>query len=534
MFLFQANTAIFRNILNMFICNDNKDNYHSHNKKDNYLLIKIISGYIILVNDFNLDNLHKFQFILNHSSKQNTPMNSVSDIKEDINGTSFDSENYKSKNKKNKNFKKNQYKKEIINTMLGRNNNSEFVKLNVSSSKQSLNSNVTSNDILNNLNNPQLILENNNSNNTKKSIINSNSNTNNNLINNRDSYKDKSAKIISKKKLKNINQIEKPKKIIIEENLNEEENMTSEMFLKKLVNNGINEIKISIYILNILFILAIIYGFIKIVFSVKCLMEIIEIFEDFSVISYRYSSIYYYFNSLRTLLVFPDFGNETIFDTINENMNERLKKMNYVLDFKLDKYPSVGNYYWIAGTNMKKPRPSPSYINITCYEDQLCRKIINHTKYEVFSEGIKMAVTTMYQQIINIYEDYKKNKENIKESKFIKEKFINSQYEQIDINLNYVIISVEYRVYEAFINDLTSLIEKYNSLIEMLNICMIIYIFIAEFIVIVFIVFKLKKKIKTIENVTFKINKSINHMLKRNLYFENKEEDSFLMINNSK
>ena len=68
----------------------------------------------------------------------------------------------------------------------------------------------------------------------------------------------------------------------------------------------------------------------------------------------------------------------------------------------------------------------------------------------------------------------------------------------------------------------------------MLNIGMIIYNFIAVFNVIVFIIFKLKKIIKIIQKVTFKINKSINHMLKRNLYFENKEEDSFLMINNSK
>ena len=40
-----------------------------------------------------------------------------------------------------------------------------------------------------------------------------------------------------------------------------------------------------------------------------------------------------------------------------------------------------------------------------------------------------MAVTSMYQQVINIYNDYKKDKENIKKIKltsYIKEKFINN------------------------------------------------------------------------------------------------------------
>ena len=92
---------------------------------------------------------------------------------------------------------------------------------------------------------------------------------------------------------------------------------------------------------------------------------------------------------------------ETIFETMNENMADKLKR-NVVLDFKLNKYPGVGNFYWITGTNMEKPRPSPSYINITCYEDKKCKEIISNKKYDILSEGLKMEVTSMYQQIINI------------------------------------------------------------------------------------------------------------------------------------
>ena len=136
---------------------------------------------------------------------------------------------------------------------------------------------------------------------------------------------------------------------------------------------------------------------------------------------------------------------------------------------------------------------------------------------------------------VNIYEDYKKYKENIKKiklSSYIKEKFINNQYEQIDINLNYVIICIEYRIYELFMTDLTNLINKYSFNMETLNICTIIYISIVEFIIMVFIVLNLKKKTKIIEEVILKINKAFNFMLNRNIISENKEEDSFI-INSS-
>ena len=97
--------------------------------------------------------------------------------------------------------------------------------------------------------------------------------------------------------------------------------------------------------------------------------------------------------------------------------------------------------------------------------------------------------------------------------------------------MNYVFICIEYRIYEAFIFDLTSLINNYKSIIEILNICAIIYIFIVEFIVMVFIVFNLKRLAKIIEDITLRINKSFNHMLKININFENQEDDFSFIIN---
>ena len=93
--------------------------------------------------------------------------------------------------------------------------------------------------------------------------------------------------------------------------------MTAEIFLEKLVNNGLIEVKFSLIILLILFIFFIVYAALKIYISLNFITEIKGIFEDFGVLAYRYSSMYYYFNSLRTILVFPKYRKESILASIN-------------------------------------------------------------------------------------------------------------------------------------------------------------------------------------------------------------------------
>ena len=544
-FLHQTNTAIFRNIVIMFINYTRDDNFHYKNKKDNYLLIRIISSFVILINDFNLDNVRKFQNIINQSSSKSMSIDSTFDIKDDSSNLSLDVIIDSKIRKSTQNLSSINNKEDFTSIVIQDNNktnNSEVAKLNMSSSKQPLQNNA--NDVLKNLNNPQRGSENTTTNSNNNLMWSPKGTSKKNLIRNKSIKRNSSLNKSSKNNLikRKVSKITTPtpkdnsKNINLKiEELSDEEKMTAQMFMKKLENNGIREIKISRIVLLILFIFVVIYVSVKIYISLNFISEIKGIFDDFGVLSYRYSSMYYYFNSLRTLLVFPEFGNETIFETMNENMADRLKKMNIVLDFKLVKYPAVGHYYWVTGTNMQKPRPSPEYINITCYEDKKCREIINNKKYDVLSEGLKMAVTSMYQQIINIYDDYKKEKFNINSTtnaSYIKEKFINSQYEQIDINLNYVFTCIENRIYEAFMKDLTSLVVKYNSIIEALNICAVIYCFFVAFTVMTFIIFYLRRITKRIEEATSRINNSFSYMSQKNINNDNKDYSSFVTTDN--
>ena len=121
---------------------------------DNYLLIKIISGFVVLINDFNLDNLHKLQYTINQSANNRTiSMDSTIDNKDDSNinlSIGLIDEDKSKKNgdvriTKTMNFMNiNAYnnKNEIMNQILeNKTNNSELSKLNISSSKVILHNN---------------------------------------------------------------------------------------------------------------------------------------------------------------------------------------------------------------------------------------------------------------------------------------------------------------------------------------------------------------------------------------------------------
>ena len=131
----------------MFI-NNKKYNFQYKNKKDNYLLIKIISGFMLLIQDFNLDNLHKFQYIIDQPSSQRLSIDSTIDIKDDLSMNSFDliEDRKIEKNEivDNNNNNANKNKNDILNKMVdSKINNNEIIKLNFSPSKACLKTNFS-------------------------------------------------------------------------------------------------------------------------------------------------------------------------------------------------------------------------------------------------------------------------------------------------------------------------------------------------------------------------------------------------------
>jgi hypothetical protein len=72
--------------------------------------------------------------------------------------------------------------------------------------------------------------------------------------------------------------------------------------------------------------------------SLNFCSDIKRIFNDFGSITSRSSIVYYYFSSLRILLLVPKFGDESIFKDMKNVVNKQNLKINEVLKYNIINY----------------------------------------------------------------------------------------------------------------------------------------------------------------------------------------------------
>ena len=146
--------------------------------------------------------------------------------------------------------------------------------------------------------------------------------------------------------------------------------VTTDIILAKTENMGIFQIKIIIYIFVLLFLVILIYFFVKIFISIGFIDDIKNIFDDFGTVSFKYSMVYYYFNTLRVLLVIPDFTDESIFETMTNDLIDETNNINNVLNYRMKNYAST-NLLFNAFTRSQNDTSITNIQQIICEDDYI-------------------------------------------------------------------------------------------------------------------------------------------------------------------
>ena len=143
-----------------------------------------------------------------------------------------------------------------------------------------------------------------------------------------------------------------------------------------------------------------------------------------------------------------------------------------------------------------------------------------------FTDGVKITINSIFSQILNMYNDFEKSKSFINDTDTIKNIFIDNQFEQIDMSLNYVYSNIQRRIFQVFLEDLNSLVSGFNSKITALNICAFFYCFIVAFTTLFFIIYYLRRITIRIEEATVRINSAFCYMAKTNSNKESKDDNN--------
>ena len=470
-FLIISNKEIFHNILNLFLDYTQPENsYTLKNNIDNKILIEKLKQLNYLMENFNLNSLDKYNKIISHDTallleeKKITPS----------------LENNKIESRPSSTQKITKVKKSDNNVVKKKNDQANNMS---KTSNKLLSPDVG--EIVSKLNPKNT----NNTGNTKNHLL-SQSSSNNNIIKN--------------------NLIDIP---INNEEVNDDV-LTTDKIFEKTYSKIINIIKINITIVVIILFIIIAYFVIKTFISLQQINTMFQIFDDFGYVTHQYSLIYYYYNNLCMLIINKKLGDESIFDTMTSELLKESANSNEVKTKRLSNYQKTFEIMSILNKEDKN-LSNEKFETILCQKNTFCKNTLN-SKYNLFSEGADIAFNSIFYQIQNTFKDYSQIKNTIYNISDISS-FIGSNFERIDMNLNFIINLVEKRINKAFLEDVNDLKKAADDNVIIFNTVIIVFLSIMTLLSIFMIIRKIMNLDKIIENSTLRLNKAFCFVKLKNM-----------------
>ena len=450
-YLYYNNEIIFKNIVFLFM-DLSEQEFDKNNFNNNIIRLKL-DEFKNIIEDFdldkfekytkNIDNLERNKFINLRIKEQNN--NIIENNQEQ-----FDSGNiivkktfkFNTKEEEKENSSKN-----IINEIL----DDKFLNL----KDKGIRNNSSNNYLLNSNSNNKLLKnsKNNNSINASHDFL-MNSNTNN-----------------SKKNIKN-----QPLNIHIKKNddindTNAEENY-QDLILDKLNRSKILMMKVYLIITILLLILILLSNFFTIYEFSKFVNLHYLFFNDFFIITNRYTLLYYFYNALRMMIITPNnsvnIDMVNILETLNEYYEDQNKQFNNIIP-SINNYDEVRKFYYIL---IESESNSTELIKEKiCEENEKCIKYLE-SKHNIVDSGIDFGYRTSITLIGNMYMDYKNldDKKNLKKIKSSVIKSDKSQFNDLGISLSNFFILIKQKIFEYFIIDEENFRNQYIKKIYNLNI----------------------------------------------------------------
>ena len=268
--------------------------------------------------------------------------------------------------------------------------------------------------------------------------------------------------------------------------------------------------------------------------SLNFCSDIKRIFNDFGSITSRSSIVYYYFNSLRVLLLVPQFGDVTIFKDMKSVVNAQTLQISEVIKYNMVNYKhcqEAFNYFQKSKADMEE-----YFIENGCKDSIKCIEVYN-SSYNLYLNGLTTTLDAILLYTENLFNDYEKvsheynNTNNNNTNKEITKKLIDLDFLKIDLCLNYILAHVQQILYTSFKNDEFSIKDNYHLTISILNACAISYSGIIGILIMIFVIRLLKLLAANIQISGNRLNNAFCFIKEK--YFRNNSKTEQTQMNNS-
>ena len=259
-------------------------------------------------------------------------------------------------------------------------------------------------------------------------------------------------------------------------------------------NEGFPLIKILSFLIILFFLFILVLIILKIYFSLSYLTDNKHIFEEFIVLTSKYSNLYYYFNSLRKLLISPP--SETMINYFKEVTGEVNTNWANSKNIDIKKFPKI---YKLS---MQVNSQNIDEKNVT---------------FDFFDNGLTTVSEAIMHYIASVFSDYVSEVNPINSTDKVKTLLINNKNDYsmtlIETSFNFVYEDLQTKIYQAFNEDSSNIKNTFQSKIDIFNTCCIIYCIPIIFFVIYGVVLSVNTKVRIAKRSSKKFIKTIKHLL---------------------
>ena len=301
--------------------------------------------------------------------------------------------------------------------------------------------------------------------------------------------------------------------------------------------------KVTIYIIKIhsfiiIFFLIIIIGYsiYKLRNNTIFISQYERFYSDFHIVEERYSSLYYYLNTLKTIIIFNPKEERwknmsIIMEQMNSNYEKTTNNYNQLLTKDMDFYDEVEQLFEIFTYNKND---SIEYLqrNI-CMNDTSCIDYLT-TNDSIFNSGIDFGYKICFSYLNNIFMDYQsiKNKTSIKEIRntITDDKFY--EYKRMRLSFSKVFYYLKVKIFDNFINEAIKFGHRYKKVVLALNIISLIISILVLMFVIIFIFITVSNFSQPIKDSVYRINHSLFYIKNYSLTKTRKRDSAYFIFHN--
>ena len=525
LYLYYSNAVIIKNIIFLFLDFTEEKFKLSRHTSTKIMMIKLIE-FKTCITDFCLEQLQIYAKNLEKIERNKNNNFSFNKTYTGLDSTYARSDSISSENKsitnnvnEKKSFEKVDnaiIKKESIKDANKFLTKDEPSNMSNSSVNYLTRSNSFLKDKLNSNNNTSNLISNSNQNSTLSSNIigtTSNKSTNSFLTKNNNTKNDtlnqiQNNKLYRKNKRDNNNlNINDKKNIEFNESI-------QDIILEKSNKGYILLIKVYTTIIYILMFIIIIYSIYKYLTTIKFNRNFENMFYIFNTITNRYSLLNYYYNTLKSLIIFPMEEQRKSLKELLTVFEETDEKYEKIINKKLKGLQKVQELFDLIRDG-KKNATDIMYDNI-CFNIKICERYLS-SEYNIIDTGIDFLFKSSLIDVSKIYLDYNSTIDNKNITK-IQELIINSKLFLTGLFLEYAFFYIKEDIFKCFKEDEENFKYNYITTMRYLNLVTVIFAMFSFLFVVVFIFITISLYGEPIKKSTFRISCSFYYIKKYNIF----------------